>query len=1454
MNISSLSRWKRIILFALATPLVLLLVLFGILQTPQFKGFIVRTVNNLDLGELDIRIGNLSGLIPFQLTLDRFTCSDAQGQFLDLKDLELKIIPWSLSRGGAGIDVLAVQRLRLDRAPQLPADQAPAPHEEKTPSIPNFSLPVSVFVNALKIRSLSLGADLAGQEVELAVSAHAEVRSSDQWNMALDVEQLDPMGLKAHLAAAMHEGPAGLDLDMRFVDHPQGLVLRRLGLDIAEPLLLSLRGSGPISDWKATLNAHMANTQLVSASFGMQTGPDEIMLSAQSKLFPLPLLPQKLRSLLPGIERIDADLAATANPELNSFQLQKGFLQSKLVSIRLQGAADIRDKNIDAVGSIHLPNLKLLQPLLNMPLSGAARLDCIASGTMSRPELDVSTELSDLQVQNIQVQEANLSLEPRLQRSTQGHLEQIILCGEFNADTVHHGNNPILPGPLKTTFQGTFSPSTQDVDVQSLRLNLPGMEAMLSGQAQGSGQFQAHMRTDIEDVHDFPQLKGLAVHSGLIFQGQAAGNWQQSTAEGSLEITLDDLQGFPQPVSKILGLKPQILADIRFLDGERLRLDSLQISGREIDFQAQAQIGLSDQDLAAEWILQGPDLTTLDFADLSGLFSATGQLNGTFQQLRTNIDIQVADLAGYQIRPSRFSGQISADLNTASSGVDGKFLFDLHRGKERITLSSNFAFAEQIFRFPDLGIQGPKTDISAHVALNTQQQHIDSELQMAVAQVQALQSFFQIPVQGGLRLFAAVHGPMSQPHISARGQVHNLQAAGTKIQALDLQAELKNIPTLDGNIALQGKDIVFGSQRIHEFTVTAEGGQNQATATMNLTGDLGGALALSTQVGMKMNKDQIKISLPQGDGHFEALPFSWNQPLQVDLTGNNLHLSWPEMRLGKGVLQIEANAENEQVQGSVQAQNLDLAQFPVPADFGLSGKTGMDISLSGTRTSPEIAFDLRIQDLRSRVGQAEDRPGISIQANGNVTSGELKSQLVFQGESDLDLQASLNLPVDFVLQPVTFQAGNRLTADLQGHADLGLMSTFMPLDGQDLEGRLAMDIHTSGSLPQPLIQGNIGLSDGQFENFSTGTLLTDVQAAIALRGYQATLKQLTATDGEQGMIQVSGNVDFDPDSGLSYSLETQLDKATLVRMDMATAGISGGLDLEGNTQGADIYGDLKAFPVNIGLPDPAPSGLQGLHIVRDQQEQTGEDTDFRENDSSFAKKTTLDIKVLIPGGCYVRGRGLDSEWEGNLHIQGQADQPKISGYVQVMRGHLDLLTKRFILDKGKVTFLSRYPPQPEIDIVAETSVNDLLAKVNISGQATEPSIELSSEPVLPRDEILARILFNRPLSQISPVQAVKLALAVRTLTSGGGGGIMSKVRQSMGLDELSIDTDPNASSGVTVGAGKYLNEDIYFKVEKGLEEDSGQVMVNVQMTPRISLESRAGSEQQGLYITWSYSY
>jgi translocation and assembly module TamB len=1318
MNIPVLSRWKKAILAALATPVVLLLVLFGILQTPQAKELIVRKVNSLELGQLDIELNNLSGFIPFQIILDRFTCSDVQGQFLDLEDLELKILPWSFSRGGPGIEVLAAQKLCLERAPKLPVDQGPDQEETETSKSPSFSLPFPVFVNALEIHSLCLGAELAGQEVELAVSAQAKVQSSAQWDMTLDVDQIDIQGLQAHLAAAMHEDPVRMDL----------------------------------------------------------------------------------------------------------------------------------------TGSLHLPNLKVLQPLLNMPVSGAAHLECAAAGPMNNPALNICTEFSHIQVKNIRVEKADLALKPQLNRSPDGNLEQLVLSGELNAADVHQDDTPLLPGPLKSSFQGSLVPGSQDVKIKFLQMTMPGMEAKLRGQGQASGRFQVHLDAAIDDVHAFPQLDDLALHSGLTLKGGAQGNWQQFAAETTVEIFLDDLQGLPNSAAGILGSKPQMTADIELLEGERLRLESLHLAGREIDFQLQAQMGLLEQDLQAEWTLQGPDLMALGLADLSGLVTATGRVSGTFQELQTKTEFQVSDLTGYQLRPSVFSGQINADVNTSSPEVDGNVVLDLRRGNELISLSSNLAFAEQIVRLPDLRLQGPKTELRAQADMDTKNQRIDSELQVTIGQVRALQSFFHLPIQGEVSLSAAVHGLLAKPQVATTAQVKDLQAAGTEVKAFDLQAEVHDVQTIDGNIDLRGKGIVFGSKKIHEFTLTADGSQNQATANVNLTGDLGSAFALRTQAGVRMQESGVQITLPHGDGHFAALPFSWDKSLQASLAEKSLLFSWPELRLGKGMLQIEAKAEKELVQGSVQAQNLDLAQFPLPAGLGVSGETDMDIRLSGTRSSPELGFDMRMIGLRSKLGQAEDRPGISIEANGNITRDELKAQVTLQGERDLDLQGGLVLPVDFTLQPVIFQPGKELSADLQGQANLGLISTFIPMDGQALAGHLILDIDTTGPLPHPPVQGRIRLQDARFENISTGTVLDDIQALIELQGYQAGLHQISATDGEQGTVQVSGEVDFAPGSDPSYMVQTQLDKATLVRMDMATAGISGDVNLQGNATGAKIHGDLKAFPVNIGLPDPAPSGMQGIHIVREQYEPGVQDPGVQDTAPSFAQNTALDLRVSIPGGCYVRGRGLDSEWEGKLQVQGQADQPKISGYVQVMRGHLDLLTKRFTLDKGKITFLSRYPPQPEIDMVASTPVKDLLAKVNISGQATEPSIELSSEPVLPRDEILARILFNRPLREITPVQAVKLALAVRTLTSGGRGGIMSKVRQSMGLDELSIDTDPNASSGVTVGAGKYLNENIYFKVGKGIEENSGQVMVNIQMTPRISFESRAGSEQQGLYVTWSYSY
>jgi translocation and assembly module TamB len=549
--------------------------------------------------------------------------------------------------------------------------------------------------------------------------------------------------------------------------------------------------------------------------------------------------------------------------------------------------------------------------------------------------------------------------------------------------------------------------------------------------------------------------------------------------------------------------------------------------------------------------------------------------------------------------------------------------------------------------------------------------------------------------------------------------------------------------------------------------------------------------------------------------------------------------------------------ENKAVQGSLQIKGMDLAQWPLPTQWALNGRTDMKAQLSGTRAAPDLQFNVQVRDLTSQAGQTQDLPPIHIQGAGRLGSEQMQAQSSVQAGPGLDLQARLQLPLDFSLHPFQFQIGNTVSGQTQGRADLGQIFASLPVDGQDVSGHLSWDMSCSGPLPLPQLHGRAQLTKGEFELFQTGTLLRKIEGVIELHGDRAEIVRFQATDGEQGSVQASGDIAFGLDQEPIYTLQASLDQATLIRMEVATGAISGDIKLKGNGNEATVQGNLKAFPISVGIPDPSPSGLEGLHIISVQDTPATPDAkDSQKSSPSLIQNTTLDIHVQIPGGLFVRGRGLDSEWMGDLHIQGTAKRPLIAGHVAIKRGHLNLLTKRFTLDQGRITFLSKHPPEPELDLTASTSVKDLLAKVHITGKATEPSLELSSDPALPRDEILARILFNRQLSQITPLQAVKLALAVRTLTSGGKGGVMGSLRQHMGLDELSIDTDPQSSAGpgVTVGAGKYLNEDVYFKVEKGLEENDGRVVVNIRLTPRISIETQAGSEHQGMFISWSYSY
>jgi translocation and assembly module TamB len=229
--------------------------------------------------------------------------------------------------------------------------------------------------------------------------------------------------------------------------------------------------------------------------------------------------------------------------------------------------------------------------------------------------------------------------------------------------------------------------------------------------------------------------------------------------------------------------------------------------------------------------------------------------------------------------------------------------------------------------------------------------------------------------------------------------------------------------------------------------------------------------------------------------------------------------------------------------------------------------------------------------------------------------------------------------------------------------------------------------------------------------------------------------------------------------------------------------------------------------------------------------------------------------VEAPSKLFVRGRGLESEWGGAITVRGEAAEPALGGQIRLRRGFLDLLNRRFTVREGVVAFAGG-SPIPVLNLEAAARTEDVQAVVTLRGPATDPKVSLKSEPELPQDEILSRVLFGRSVDRITPVQGLRLAAAVNQLRggSGGVGGVLDAVRNAAGVDTLDVGagaTPEEASAKV----GKYISDKVFLELQRGVQAGSGKARVEVELTPNLSVGTEITEQSQtGVDLEWRYDY
>ncbi len=217
---------------------------------------------------------------------------------------------------------------------------------------------------------------------------------------------------------------------------------------------------------------------------------------------------------------------------------------------------------------------------------------------------------------------------------------------------------------------------------------------------------------------------------------------------------------------------------------------------------------------------------------------------------------------------------------------------------------------------------------------------------------------------------------------------------------------------------------------------------------------------------------------------------------------------------------------------------------------------------------------------------------------------------------------------------------------------------------------------------------------------------------------------------------------------------------------------------------------------------------------------------------------------------FVRGRGVDAELGGRIRLTGTTSNPQPTGAFTLRRGSLDVAGKHVQFDSGSVTLLGNLDPL--LDFKLSSTANSITVTVAITGSASDPALVLSSSPELPQDEILSQFLFGHNVAELSGTQMIQLAGAAAQLAGGSsGGGLLSAIRTSTGLDSFGTTTDRNGN--VALQAGRYISDRVYFGVVTN-DKGSTDATLNIDVTKNLKVQLEGGQTENKAGLIFQKEY
>lgn len=1383
-----------------------------------------------------VSIGAVNGALSSDVEIRDIVLSDRDGAWLRLDRVRLVWTRSALLLRRLDVDRLEIGRLEFLRRPQRQPATTPAADE---PILPE--LPLRVIVRAFQLQELALGQPVLGTAARLAATGAARLGPpTEGLDLRFEARRLD-MGGSFDVNLSFVPENTRLRLTAKLDEPAGGLISKVAGLPGEPPVKLDLSGDGPLDGFRSTLTFTAGPTIGADGTATVNRSGAERQLALALDARIEGLMPPAVAPVFAGSTRLDGSVAFA---DAGGVAIRNLALVSALARLDIAGSYGADERLDLRVSATSRPNADGKTVASGTEI-GKLAFDATINGPVAGPTIVASLAAERARLPAGRFGKVDLTFNATPSGTIGRAGTRIALTSDGEASGIALAD-PALATAVgdKVTFtlRGTGNDDAT-ADFETLRLAMSGVALDYRGKL-GTARILGRLNAVLPDLSRLGGLARRPLAGSAEIAADLDGVPRTDAYAATLTGKADRLSTGEAVLDRLLAGHLTLSGKLGVVQGD-YSATTLRIAGRHATFTADGPLGRNASNLKLALAL--PDLARAD-ARLSGRGSLDATLTGPLARLDATARIALADATALGRPVPRLS--IDAAAKDLQGALDARLT--LAGEIDRKPATGTLALA----RLPDDGwnlsqiaLAIGSVRLNGAVTLDTASRAVGN-LALSARDLDDISALALTKLGGQLDAKLALSVTEGRQNLDLTANGSKLVAPSVTIDRLDATAAAQDIygrPMLDAKIVADRASLVGESFSAIRFD--SQGAPEASAFTLSA---LASGFALKGS-GRLVPGEPLKLEMAGFEARRENRSIALANPAVLSFPASGIEIAGLALRIDRGLVSLDGKA-GDALDLRFTARDVPLSAIRILApNIDVAGTLNAQAQIQGSPSALSGPWSLRIAQLATPATRQAGLPLVEIAGQGAL-----------QGQAS-SVQATVNAGRGAALTlrgTVPLSASGPLDLAAQGRIDAALANPTLGVSGQSVTGSLAIDMRAAGTASAPRLSGAATLSGGTFVDALQGVKLSAVTARVVANGEDLTIESASAATPNGGRLAANGRVRIDPAAGFPGDIRIRGTRAQLVDSGLVSA--VAGLDLQISgplAQRPRIAGRVDVASLEVTVPDRLPASLRpvdGIKHLHARGTAAARLADARKKAQAQAKRgratpafdAALALTISAPSRVFVRGRGIDAELGGALRVGGTLAAPALDGGFDLRRGRLSVLTQRLDFSRGRITFAGGVIPQ--LDFVAESRAAEVTAKIIVTGPADQPSFAFTSDPPLPQDEVLSRLLFARGSGSLSPFQALQLVQAAAQFTGGGGDDAFERLRKSLGVDNLDIQM---GQGGPTVGVSRYLNDNISVGVKVGAKPEDSGVSVNIDVTKRIKLQAETNAEggaAVGVGAEWEY--